>query len=349
MKIPKLLMKKLQTLIAVLSLAACGTGIANANLLSNPDLDNLTGLPDTDGSIPVGWSVLAYKTISNPGGDFNDGEVSEPWCNYLQSGGYGIFFKPFSGTTNFGVYDLLSVYLYQDNPTGPGAQCTLSGWANAQVNFCGYLSLFPTPAGAPPAQALLVVEFLDNGGNVLSSNALDLVTAGLPNTGPGVGSVFATSQYTAPAGTVTVRSGVYMINTYGTTGNQSFFADSLDLEVVYPPGFPVITNQPVATTAALGGIAKFTVGVSNAPSATYQWQLEGVNLLNGTQADGSVVSGATSPMLTITGTTTNSVGHYRVAVTGTGTVPASPPCLRLTPSTSIRWWRFMVILAPLMC
>jgi Immunoglobulin domain len=321
MKTQTSLMKRLQTTIAVLSLAACGTGIANANDLINPDLDQIAVGPQANPS-PVNWQIVATKSIS---GSFNDGADSETFCNVQQAGGYGLFFKPFQGTTNL-VNDLLTVDFYQDNPSAAGAKCTLSGYASCEPN-CSIL--LPPPPGAPQAQALFVVEFLDSGNNVITSNALDLVSAGMHTDGAGDMGQLTTSQFTAPAGTVTVRAGAFLLNAYGTTGAQSFFVDAFDLETVYPAGFPVITNQPSATTVQLGGTATFTVGVANAPGAAYQWQLEGVNLVNGSQVNGGVVSGATSPTLSIAGTTTNNIGHYRVTVTGTGTVVSHTALLAL--------------------
>jgi hypothetical protein len=327
MKTPTTLMKRFQTLIAVLGLAACGTGIANANILFNPDLD-IVGTAGANGQNnpgPVGWQINAFQTISGVNHDAAD---SETFCNVQQPGGDGLFFKPFVGSTNAGPgnYDLINVYFYQDNPLSAGSQVTLSGYASCEAS-CSLI--LPTPPGAPPAQALFVVEFLDNGGNVITSNALDLVVAGMHTDGPADMGQLTTPQYTAPAGTVTVRAGAYMLNAYSTANSQSFFVDAFDLEAIYPPGFPVITNQPAAATAPLGGTATFTVGVSNAPGATYQWQFEGANLVDGSQANGGVVSGSSSKTLTVTGATTNNIGHYRVTVTGTGTVVSQTALLAL--------------------
>ncbi len=320
MKTPTTLIKRLQIMVAALSIAACGTGIASANDLINADLDVIAVGPQVNAT-PVSWQIIATKSIS---GSFTDGADSETFCNVQQPGGYGLFFKPFQGTTNL-LNDLLTVYFYQDNPSAPGAKSTLSGYASCEANCC---LLLPPPPGAPQAQALFVVEFLDNGGNVISSNAMDLVAAGMPTTGPANMAQLTTPQFTAPAGTVTVRAGAFLLNAYGTSGAQSFFVDAFDLETIAPAGLPVITNQPANTTAPLGGVANFNVGVSNALGATYQWQYEGTDLSNGSGPLG-VISGATSPTLTITGATTNSVGHYRVKVTGTATVVSSTALLAL--------------------
>jgi len=301
-------LKRLLTLPAVVGLMVCGIAAANANDLYNGDLDIL-GAPGANGQNnpgPDGWKIEANKTLS--GANF-DGADSEPWCNVQQDGGYGLFFKPFGGSTNAGLNDYITVYFYQDNPCSPGTKCTLSGYAAGEANFCGYIP--------GPTKALFVIEFLDTTGSVVASNALDLVVAGLPNGGPGSMAILTTPEFTAPANTTTVRSGAFMIDAYNTTGAQSFFVDAFDLETVAPPGSPVITNQPVSVTAGLGGTATITVGVADTTGVNYQWQLFGADLTN----SAGHISGATSQTLTISGISTNDIGRYRVRLSnGTGSV-----------------------------
>ena len=153
---------------------------------------------------------------------------------------------------------------------------------------------------------------------MLASNVLDLVAAGLPNTGAGPSSMvlLTTPQVTAPAGTVTVRAGVSMINGYGTSGGQAFVVDAFDLTSVAPPGAPNITNQPVNQSVSAGVNATFTVGVSNPAGVAYQWQFNQTDI-----SDGGNLSGTTTKTLTITGVSAADVGHYRVRLTnGGGTV-----------------------------
>jgi hypothetical protein len=300
--------KRLLTLTAALGLAACGIVAANANDLYNGDLDIL-GAPGANGQNnpgPDGWKIEANKTLS--GANF-DGADSEPWCNVQQSGGYGVFFKPFQGSTNEGLNDYITVYFYQDNPCSPGTKCILSGYAAGEANFSGFIS--------GPTKTLFVVEFLDSTSAVLASNALDLVVAGLPNGGPGSMAQFTTPEFTAPANTTTVRAGAFMIDAYSTAGAQSFFVDAFDLESVAPPGSPVITNQPASTTVGLGGTANITVGVADPTGVSYQWQLFGADLAN----SAGHISGATSQTLTISGVSTNDIGRYRVRLSnGTGSL-----------------------------
>jgi hypothetical protein len=153
-----------------------------------------------------------------------------------------------------------------------------------------------------------VVEFLNNSGTIIQSNAYDLVANGMHTGGPGTMSVLTTPQYTAPAGTVVVRAGSTMLGAYSTTGAQSFFVDAFDLESVPLPGSPVVTTQPNAAVISPGGNAQFHVDTSPA-ATTFAWSRNGTPI-----SDGGEFSGATTATLMITGATTNDVGHYQVFV-----------------------------------
>ncbi len=307
------LTKRLFILSAALGLIA---GVAAANDFFNGNLD-IVGNNGQSGATPNGWTVDASKSVS---GVYNDGASSETFANVCCVNGTGLFFKPFAGTLGFPADDLLSVNFYQDNPTTPGTKITLSGYAAAEANYCGRFN-----TNSPPPKTLFVVQFLDAGNTVLASNALDLAAAGLPVGTGGAATLFTTPQFTAPVGTVTVRAGASMLNAYGTTGGQAFIVDALDLESVPPPGSPVITNQPAQTTVAAGATATLKVRVSNPTGASYQWQHNGINL-----ADGGSISGATSQTLTISGVSTNDIGHYRVRVSNSvGTVLSTDTTLAI--------------------
>jgi hypothetical protein len=75
--------------------------------------------------------------------------------------------------------------------------------------------------------------------------------------------------------------------------------------VVKGPPFttPKIMRQPVNTSKPAGETATFTSTATGNPTPTVQWQVDTntgwVNLDNGTQGDGSTISGATTDTLTI--------------------------------------------------
>jgi len=291
--------KAFQEVMAI-GLLASGSALCQANDLVNGNLDSIAIGPQHNAT-PAGWSVDASRSLSGP---HMDGCSSEPWCNVLDEGGSGLFFKPFQGA----VGDEISVFFYQDLPAAPGAKYTLSGYAAGEANFCAFSN-----TNTPQPTVLFAVEFLDSANQVISSNTLDLVAAGLPDSGSGSMTLFTLPEATAPANTVTVRVGAYMLNAYSTTGSQSFFVDAFELVSQAPPGAPTITQQPENTTVSSGGTARFSVGISSPTAATYQWQFQGTNI-----SDGGNISGATTSTLSVANASASDVGRYRVRVTNAG-------------------------------
>jgi hypothetical protein len=331
-------MKRLLAASVALGLVILGHGVANADDLYNGDLDIL-GAPGANGQAnpgPDGWSVTCVETLS---GAFDDGIDSETWCNYLEPGGYGVFFKPFQGSTNANpaLDNLISVWFYQDNPSTPNTTYTLSAYAAGQANYSGY----QTNQNAPLFSATgLYVEFLDGSGNPIVTNSYDLIAAGLSDPTDPVPSVqFTTPVYTAPAGTATVRAGAYMINTWNTSGAQSFLMDVFDLESTAPPGSPVITNEPAAAAVSLGQTASFTVGVSNTAGVTYAWYFNG-SATPLTDSAGHIANSGTRT-LTIENVSAADVGHYQAIVSnGSGlsrstSVPLALLSIALDPAITI--------------
>lgn len=232
MKIRTIHAKRLLALVAGLGFAAWGTSVAKANLLSNGNMD-VTSVGPQALATPTGWNVISALP-STPG--FNDGASSEPWNNVADPSGFGVFFKTFFGD---GANNL-TVHLFQDNPATPGLTYTLTGWAGAGPGYSGFVSGGPTTTE-------FALQFLDAGSSIIGGTVLNLVPAGLgTGTTPGLGfgykefSVFGT----APAGTVSVRSRLSIINAYDVpgAGDAAFVGDNFILAV------------PEPTTAALVGL-----------------------------------------------------------------------------------------------
>jgi len=70
-----------------------------------------------------------------------------------------------------------------------------------------------------------------------------------------------------------------------------------------PPTPPVIWAQPTNQSAAVGGTASFSVGVSGSIPLSFQWRFNGADLVN-----------ATNATLLLTAVATNQAGPYSVAV-----------------------------------
>lgn len=301
--------KRLLSAITVSALATWGTAAVNANELSNGLLD-ATSISSQNLPTPTGWVVDSSRAISGP---FFDGASSEGFANFAAPGGQGLFFKPFSGNVDDGN---VTTHLYQVNPGAPGRTYTLTGYAGAGA---GYVGVDP---GNTVTKSQLAIEFLNEENSVIGGSTNDLKASGL---GVANGNAFGYAQYmvmaTAPALTVTVRARASIIDAFANPlgGDQAFVADAFELTSIAPPGSPVITNQPIHQTVSLGANVTFNVGVSNSQGVSYQWQLDGTNLVNGGN-----ISGAGSQTLTITGVSVTNVGHYRVLVSnGSGTVPSA--------------------------
>jgi hypothetical protein len=104
--------KQCLTAAAALGLIAWSANMASgANTLFNGTLDQI-GVQDQANPTPLGWTTVATKVTD---GSFTDGGSSEPWCNVVDPGGYGFFFKPFAGAVG-PPSNLLDVYMYQEAP-----------------------------------------------------------------------------------------------------------------------------------------------------------------------------------------------------------------------------------------
>lgn len=199
---------------------------AQPELLSNPDLD-ATSISTQVLPTPTGWDVTATRSISGP---FNDGASSEGFCNVLQPGGSGLFFKPFQGNATNGT---LNVILNQTVAGTPGLPYTLRGWAGAGDGYIGLTD--------PTVGSLLRIEFLNAGLGLISTATLDLRAAGLgvgaPDP-PAMGFHYHNFGLTAvaPAGTVFVRAGAEMLRAFANPagGDQAFVVDSFSLKVPEP-------------------------------------------------------------------------------------------------------------------
>ena len=224
MKIQTIQTNRMLALIAGLALTAWGTGVANA-ALANGNWD-ATSVSSQALATPTGWTVVATLP-GTPG--FNDGASSEPWNNVAALNGFGVFYKTFFGD---GVNNL-TVHIYQDNPATPGLTYNLHGWAGAGSGYSGFLAGSPT-------KSELAVEFLDAGNSIIGGSILNLVPAGL-GTGavPGLGFGYLPFDVagTAPAGTVSVRSRLSIIDAYDVpgAGDAAFVGDNFTLTAVPEP------------------------------------------------------------------------------------------------------------------
>jgi hypothetical protein len=105
---------------------------------------------------------------------------------------------------------------------------------------------------------------------------------------------------------------------------------------------PVITMQPTGQSLAVGSTASFAVAAIGMAPLSYQWQVNGTNLVNGGTKNGPIISGATANVLTISNTQTTNSGNYTVIVTNVAgsatssnavlTVTNTPPTITVQPT-----------------
>ncbi len=143
-------------------------------------------------------------------------------------------------------------------------------------------------------------------------------------------------------------SSPYPFHIYGATNTTLFVVDPQTnddgrywLVITNPAGvvtssnatltvvsLPTIVTPPTNRTVGLGSSVTFTVIAAGTATLGYQWQLNGANLADGTNADGSVINGSTSTALTINNAQTNNDGGYAVIVTNSlGSVTSAPPAV----------------------
>lgn len=145
----------------------------------------------------------------------------------------------------------------------------------------------------------------------------------------GAGTIFTDPAGTTPyvAGTPTILP-VYVKPTATTTATvTSYTATTTRLGCtgsatvnVTTNALPAITTQPAPATQTIcpGFNVVYSVGATGT-GLTYQWRKNGVNLVNGVQASGSLVSGATTNSVTLIGVVAADAGTYTVVVSGTCT------------------------------
>jgi hypothetical protein len=117
-------------------------------------------------------------------------------------------------------------------------------------------------------------------------------------------------------------AGPYAVVVTNSAGNVTSAAANLTVTSFTVP--PVITAQPVATSAIVGSAVTFTVGASGSAPLTYQWRV-----------NGTAIAGATASAFTIPSVALVNAGTYSVVITnGFGTATSVGADLTVSATTS---------------
>ena len=167
-------------------------------------------------------------------------------------------------------------------------------------------------------------------------NGTNLVKNGTIKNGPTISG--ATTNVLIISDVQTNNSGYYTVVVTNIAGSVT--SSNAFLKVTNIP--PAITVQPTNMAVGVGSKATFAVTATGTAPLSYQWQVDGTNLVNGSIKNGPTISGATTNVLKISNAQTNNSGNYTVIVTNFGgsvtssvailTMQTSPVIVLLQPT-----------------
>jgi len=209
------------------------------------------------------------------------------------------------------------IIFWRNGSSASGLMVSASGadlgytWNNDATTY-GYDSLLAIPQGQWAFVALVIdpvkATFYLGTGGVLQS-AVNNYPNPVQTFGSGI--TFGNDDYDLEqgqaAGSRAFTGTIDEVAIYNRalTGGEIAALYSAASGIVVPPQ---ITEAPQNTAAYAGGAAHFTVAAAGT-ALNYTWQFNGTNL-----TDGGIISGSTTPTLTLTGVTTNNAGPYTVVV-----------------------------------
>jgi hypothetical protein len=283
--------------VVVTNLAASATSaVAVLTVLLPPvitvqpqSLTNVTGTTASFSATATGSAPLGYQWQLNGVSLANGGRISGAKTNTLsitnvQPADAGSYTLVVSNAA--GIATSAVAFLTVTGPPAITAQpASQSVVAGANVSFS------VTASGTAP----LSYQWQFNGANLSGATSTSLTLAGVQPANGGNYSVMVTN----PAGSVTSAVAV--------------------LTVLVPP---VITTQPQSLTNVAGTTATFSATATGSAPLSYQWQLNGVNLVNAGR-----ISGATGATLTITSVQLADAGSYTIGASNAAGVATSTPAI----------------------
>ena len=209
-----------------------------------------------------------------------------------------------SGTLAPGTYHFVAQLSAGGGGTGTSsASGSFSG--ALQIPPCNPPSITSAPSGQEVCPGGTAVFTVSSGDDVTYQwNAVDGPT--------GTGAIISGSS--TPTLTITgVQPGD--ARSYECTVSADCGAAASTSAQLIVDGTPVISTQPVSTTACQGGNVMLVVQAQGTPAPTFRWQENGVPLNDGRTASGSTISGSSTPTLLISLLQPGDATMYSCAVT----------------------------------
>ena len=301
---------------------------------------NVQSFDNPSAGLPAGWSVYTGANATSLGtpATFNTAAVS--WATTTGQWGNQASANGATGTETTAAQGLLADRALAIRQTGsfgdPGAAAAFNfstiGLEVTGVSFSAQMLSVQTRSttwslqygvGETPATWTTIATFSDPaafGSTTVTASGLGAALDGQANVWLRVVALAASS---------------------GSGSRDSFGIDDFTINAVTAGGgtiAPAITLDPVSQTVTAGVTVEFTAAATGTAPLTYRWRKDTENLNNG----GSI-SGADTPVLTLTGVTAADIGSYDfVATNGAGTAisaaaslgvntPVAPPTITTQP------------------
>lgn len=253
------------------------------------------------------------------------------------------------------------------------AQFTIMGWFNPTGFELARTGLFGQPTGIGVGFFPDLGVTTPNGGTVTIPQSA--ITPGQWYMVAAVGDGKALTLYLATTGSVLQASTVLTTTNYGSSPypfriggggvldtSANFFSGQIDEVAAFNHALtpaqlsavlgaattsngslaPVFTTQPASLTLFAGRTARFSATALATAPVTYQWQMDGTNLI-----DGGDIAGSTTESLTVTGVTTNNAAPYALVVANpSGSLTSLVATLTVIPVTPGSYESQVVALQP---
>ncbi len=248
----------------------------------------------------------------------HNAKSSSAWCSYAAA--------------NFGIDP------YCNSHTDPGSYWDWSHYMSLIIGGTDNASFVSKTvangANFSPGQAFTCTWTMNNngtttwiadGGDGYTLNYVSGTQMGAPNATPISANVAPGGNASIPVSfTAPTTPGSYSVVMQMNSASYVSFGQQVSLSINVVNPIPVITTQPASVTKDPGQTATFTVAVSSATTASYQWKKNGVN-----------ISGATASTLTLSSVQLSDAGFYTVVVSNAGGSVTSSQAQLVVTATAV--------------